>query len=130
MRNPIDAAKKMTIDVALQVSQELKEMYDSDPQIKILIDMARKLEGLPRHASTHAAGVVICQTNVDDFVPLARTSDGNLVTQFTKDTVEHLGLLKMDFLGLRTLTVIEDAVRMASEHEQEKVRRTGHGRDV
>ncbi len=130
MRNPIDSAKKMTIDVALQVSQDLKNMYDSDPQIKTLIDMARKLEGLPRHASTHAAGVVICQRNVDDFVPLARTSDGNLVTQFTKDTVEHLGLLKMDFLGLRTLTVIEDAVRMASEHEMEQVRLTGHGSSV
>ena len=130
MRNPIDSAKKMTIDVALQVSQDLKNMYDSDPQIRTLIDMARKLEGLPRHASTHAAGVVICQTNVDDFVPLARTSDGNLVTQFTKDTVEHLGLLKMDFLGLRTLTVIEDAVRMASEHEMEQERLTGHGSSV
>ena len=130
MRNPIDSAKKMTIDVALQVSQDLKNMYDSDPQIRTLIDMARKLEGLPRHASTHAAGVVICQRNVDDFVPLARTSDGNLVTQFTKDTVEHLGLLKMDFLGLRTLTVIEDAVRMASEHEQERVRLTGHGSSI
>ncbi len=130
MRNPIDAGKKMTIDTALQVSQDLKNMVDQDPQIKKLIDMARKLEGLPRHASTHAAGVVICQRNVDDFVPLARTSDGNLVTQFTKDTVEHLGLLKMDFLGLRTLTVIEDAVRMASEHEKDLVRRTGHGSAV
>ncbi len=130
MRNPIDSAKKMTIDVALQVSQDLKSMYDSDPQIRTLIDMSRKLEGLPRHSSTHAAGVVICQTNVDDFVPLARTSDGNLVTQFTKDTVEHLGLLKMDFLGLRTLTVIEDAVRMASQHEQDVIRRTGRGSDI
>ena len=130
MRNPIDSAKKMTIDVALQVSQELKSMYDKDEQIHTLIDMARKLEGLPRHASTHAAGVVICQRAVDDFVPLARTSDGNLVTQFTKDTVEHLGLLKMDFLGLRTLTVIEDAARMASEHELERVRKTGHGSAV
>ena len=130
MRNPVDSGKKMTIDTALQVSRELREMVEKDDRIRTLIDMARKLEGLPRHSSTHAAGVVICQRNVDDFVPLARTSDGNLVTQFTKDTVEALGLLKMDFLGLRTLTVIEDAARLISEHEEELTEKTGHGSEV
>ncbi len=130
MRNPLNSAERMSIDVALEVSQELKGMYDKDPQIHTLIEMSRKLEGLPRNVGTHAAGVVICQRRVDDFVPLARTSEGNLVTQFTKDTVEHLGLLKMDFLGLRNLTVIKEAVRMISAHEKENVRRFGRGSEV
>ncbi len=130
MRNPLDSSKRMTVDVALEVSRELREMYEKDPQIHMLIDMSRKLEGLPRNVGTHAAGVVICQNRVDDFVPLARTSEGNLVTQFTKDTVEHLGLLKMDFLGLRNLTVIKEAVRMISAHEKEQVKRFGKGSEI
>ena len=130
MRNPLNSAARMTIDVALHVSEELTEMYKNDPQIRELLDMARKLEGLPRNVGTHAAGVVICENRVDDFVPLALTSEGNIVTQFTKDTVEHLGLLKMDFLGLRNLTVIKEAARMVSEREKERSARTGRGSDV
>jgi len=105
----------ITIDKALEESQELKTMYDSDETIHRLIDMSRRLEGLPRHTSVHAAGVVICQKRVDDFVPVARSQDGGIVTQFTMTTIEELGLLKMDFLGLRNLEVIQDAVSMASE---------------
>ena len=105
----------MTLDKALQMNPELKTMYDTDEQIKILIDMSRRLEGLPRHTSMHAAGVVICSAPVDEFVPLSKGQDGAIVTQFTMTTLEELGLLKMDFLGLRTLTVIQDAVRMAEE---------------
>ena len=127
MRNPLNPAARMTIDVALQVSEELTRMYEGDPQIRVLLDMAKKLEGLPRNVGTHAAGVVICGERVDNFVPLALTSEGNIVTQFTKDTVEHLGLLKMDFLGLRNLTVIKEAARMVSEREKERCRRTGKG---
>ena len=129
-RNPLNPAVSMTIDIALQVSQELRQMAESDEKIKTLIEMARKLEGLPRNVGTHAAGVVICQKAVDDFVPLALTSEGNLVTQFTKDTVEHLGLLKMDFLGLRNLTVIKEAVKMLSEREKERCRRYGRGSEI
>ncbi|MDO5345133.1 MAG: DNA polymerase III subunit alpha [Lachnospiraceae bacterium] len=103
----------ITIDKALKMSQELKTMYDTDEQIHTLIDMARRLEGLPRHTSMHAAGVVISQKSVDEYVPLSRASDGTITTQFTMTTLEELGLLKMDFLGLRTLTVIQNAVRMA-----------------
>ena len=84
-------------------------------QVKHLIDMAAKLEGLPRHTSMHAAGVVISQKAVDEFVPLSRASDGTITTQYTMTTLEELGLLKMDFLGLRTLTVIQDAVRMVQK---------------
>ncbi len=105
---------KMTIEKALRVSKELKQRYDSDSQIKELIDIALKLEGMPRHASTHAAGVVITPLSADSFVPLS-TNDGNIVTQFPMTTVEELGLLKMDFLGLRTLTVIRDAERKVQE---------------
>lgn len=130
MRNPLNSSARMTIDVALQVSQELRDMYENDPRIHTLIDMSKKLEGLPRNVGTHAAGVVICQRRVDDFVPLALTSEGNIVTQFTKDTVEHLGLLKMDFLGLRNLTVIKEAARMVSEREKERAKRCGHGSPV
>ncbi|MCQ2492957.1 MAG: DNA polymerase III subunit alpha [Lachnospiraceae bacterium] len=100
----------MTLDKALEMNPELKSMYDSDEQVKTLIDMCRRLEGLPRHTSMHAAGVVICQKSADEFVPLSRGSDGSIVTQFTMTTIEELGLLKMDFLGLRTLTVLHDAV--------------------
>lgn len=107
----------ITIDKALEESQELKTMYDTDETIHRLIDMARKLEGLPRHTSVHAAGVVICQRRVDDFVPVARSQDGGVVTQFTMTTIEELGLLKMDFLGLRNLEVIQDAVDLISGKE-------------
>lgn len=129
-RNPLTGKPDVTIDIALQVSQELREMYDSDPKIHMLIDMSKKLEGLPRNVGTHAAGVVICQRDVDDFVPLAQTSEGNLVTQFTKDTVEHLGLLKMDFLGLRNLTVIREAVKMISEREKKRCALQGRGSEI
>ena len=126
-RNPLNSGQAMTIEVALEVSRELREMAQSDPRIRTLLDMSAKLEGLPRNVGTHAAGVVICQRAVDDFVPLALTSEGNLVTQFTKDTVEHLGLLKMDFLGLRNLTVIKEAVRMISEREKQRSALCGKG---
>lgn len=97
----------MTINTALSLSAELKRLYDTDPTIKDLLDMAIKVEGMPRHASTHAAGVVISDRPVSDYVPLA-TNDEAVVTQYTMTTIEQLGLLKMDFLGLRTLTVIKD----------------------
>jgi len=100
----------ITISKALQMNPELKQMYDSDEQTKKLIDMSLRLEGLPRHTSIHAAGVVISPKEVDEFVPLSRASDGNITTQYTMVTLEELGLLKMDFLGLRTLTVIKDAI--------------------
>ncbi len=103
----------MTIDKALQMNPELRRTYETDEQVKYLIDMSKRLEGLPRHSSMHAAGVVISQKSVDEYVPLSRASDGTIVTQFTMTTLEELGLLKMDFLGLRTLTVIQNAVRMA-----------------
>ena len=101
----------ITIDKALTMNPELKKAYEEQDEIHYLIDMARRLEGLPRHTSMHAAGVVICQKAADEFVPLSRGSDGSIVTQFTMTTLEELGLLKMDFLGLRTLTVIHDAVK-------------------
>ena len=107
---------KMTLTKALSISRELKARYDADPQVKELIDMSLKLEGMPRHASTHAAGVVITSEAADEYVPLA-TNDGNPVTQFTMTTIEELGLLKMDFLGLRTLTVIDDAEKMIRKRE-------------
>ncbi|MEJ8734688.1 MULTISPECIES: DNA polymerase III subunit alpha [Mediterraneibacter] len=103
----------ITIDKALRGNPELKRTYESDEQVKYLIDMAKRLEGLPRHSSMHAAGVVICQKDADEYVPLSRASDGTITTQFTMTTLEELGLLKMDFLGLRTLTVIQNAVQMA-----------------
>lgn len=99
---------KMTIDKALDINPDLSSAYENEPDVHRLIDMARKLEGLPRHASTHAAGVVICDRPIMDYVPLS-TNDGVVTTQFTMTTIEELGLLKMDFLGLRTLTVIQNA---------------------
>lgn len=105
----------ITIEKALKMSQELRTMYETDEQIHTLIDMARRLEGLPRHTSMHAAGVVISQKSVDEYVPLSRASDGTITTQFTMTTLEELGLLKMDFLGLRTLTVIQNAVKLAEK---------------
>ena len=97
----------ITIDRAFERKPELRQLYDSDPQVKRLLDLSMKIEGMPRHASTHAAGVVITRDEVSDYVPLAKNDD-NFVTQFTMTTLEELGLLKMDFLGLRTLTVIAD----------------------
>ncbi len=105
----------ITIDKALKMNPELRKSYESDGQVKYLIDMSRRLEGLPRHSSMHAAGVVISQKSVDEYVPLSRASDGSITTQFTMTTLEELGLLKMDFLGLRTLTVIQNAVKMAKK---------------
>ncbi|MCI5653650.1 MAG: DNA polymerase III subunit alpha [Lachnospiraceae bacterium] len=105
----------MTLEKALKASPDLKKAYDEDPQVKYLIDMSRRLEGLPRHTSMHAAGVVISRTSVDNYVPLSRAADGTITTQFTMTTLEELGLLKMDFLGLRTLTVIQNAVKQV-EH--------------
>ena len=103
----------ITIDKALKENPELRQTYENDEQMKTLIDMAKRLEGLPRHSSMHAAGVVISQKAVDEYVPLSRAADGTITTQFTMTTLEELGLLKMDFLGLRTLTVIQNALRMA-----------------
>ena len=102
----------ITLDKALKTSSELRKSYEEDPQVKELIDMSMRLEGLPRHTSMHAAGVVISQKDVSEYVPLSRASDGSIVTQFTMTTLEELGLLKMDFLGLRTLTVIQNAVKL------------------
>lgn len=105
----------ITLDKALKESQDFKAMYESDESVKHLIDMARRLEGLPRNTSMHAAGVVICQKAADEFVPLSRGGDGTITTQYTMTTLEELGLLKMDFLGLRTLTVIQDAERLVNK---------------
>ena len=105
----------ITIDKALKMNPELRKMYESDEQVKYLIDMSKRLEGLPRHSSMHAAGVVISQKSVDEYVPLSRASDGSITTEFTMTTLEELGLLKMDFLGLRTLTVIQNAEKMAKK---------------
>ena len=106
----------ITIDKALKMNPELRNQYEGDEQIHYLIDMSKRLEGLPRHTSMHAAGVVISQKAVDEYVPLSRASDGSITTQFTMTTLEELGLLKMDFLGLRTLTVIQNAVKMAERN--------------
>ena len=105
----------ITIDRALEMSRELRTMYENDEKVHKLIEMSRRLEGLPRHTSMHAAGVVISQKAVDEYVPLSRAADGTITTQFTMTTLEELGLLKMDFLGLRTLTVIQNAVRLAEK---------------
>ena len=105
----------ITIDRALKVNPELRKNYEDSGEIHELIDMAKRLEGLPGHTSMHAAGVVISQKSVDEYVPLSRGSDGSITTQFTMTTLEELGLLKMDFLGLRTLTVIQNAVNMVKK---------------
>ncbi|MDO4513084.1 MAG: DNA polymerase III subunit alpha, partial [Lachnospiraceae bacterium] len=107
----------ITLERALEMNPELRKLYENDSQVHELIDMCKRLEGLPRHTSMHAAGVVICQKPADEFVPLSRGADGSITTQFTMTTIEELGLLKMDFLGLRTLTVIQNAVRMI-EHSK------------
>ena len=105
----------ITIDKALDMNPEFKKLYTEDEQVHDLVDMSRRLEGLPRHTSTHAAGVVICPAAAENYVPLSRGADGTINTQFTMTTIEELGLLKMDFLGLRTLTVIQNAVSMVKK---------------
>ncbi len=112
----------ITIDKALKMNSELKKAYDTDGQIRNLIDMSKRLEGLPRHTSMHAAGVVISQEPIWEYVPLSRGSDGSVTTQYIMTTLEELGLLKMDFLGLRTLTVIQNAVQL--------INRNGHILDI
>ncbi|MEW6723454.1 MAG: DNA polymerase III subunit alpha [Bacillota bacterium] len=111
----------VTLERALEISPPLRELYDSDHEVHRLIDLARRVEGMPRHASVHAAGVVISPEPVAHHVPLARTSDGAVVTQFAMDTIKDLGLLKMDFLGLRTLTVIADAIELIEANRGERV---------
>ncbi|MBQ3665390.1 MAG: DNA polymerase III subunit alpha [Lachnospiraceae bacterium] len=106
----------ITIENALKMNNELRDLYERDEQIRHLINMAKRLEGLPRHTSMHAAGVVICQKNVDEYVPLSRASDGTITTQYIMTTLEELGLLKMDFLGLRNLTVIKEAVKFVKKN--------------
>lgn len=110
----------MTIDKALEVNRNLKQIYDEQEDIRELIDIARKVEGLPRHTSTHAAGVVISKEPITQYVPLSRNKD-SITTQFTMTELEELGLLKMDFLGLRTLTVIRDAVKLIEENHKVKI---------
>ena len=103
---------KMTIDKALDRNPKLKAEYENNPDAKQVIDVARRLEGMARHASTHAAGVVIADAPITDYVPLQKNpKDESVMTQYTMKKLESMGLLKMDFLGLRTLTVIRDAVR-------------------
>lgn len=111
----------ITIEKAMAVNPELKQAYTSDESVKRLIDMSLRLEGLPRHSSTHAAGVVISKRPVMDYVPLA-TNDGIPVTQFTMTTIEELGLLKMDFLGLRTLTVIQDSLDLVEKQYGKRIK--------
>jgi len=111
----------ITIEKAMRMSSELRKIYEEDSQVHHLIEMSKRLEGLPRHTSMHAAGVVICQKSADEYVPLSRANDGSITTQFTMTTLEELGLLKMDFLGLRTLTVIQDAVRLAEKSSGQKL---------
>ena len=106
----------ITIDKALTMNPELKRRYDEEEEVKNLIDMAKRLEGLPRNTSMHAAGVVIAGKPMDEYVPLSRGKDGAITTQFVMTTIEELGLLKMDFLGLRTLTVIDDAVKLVKKN--------------
>ena len=113
-------ALKMTLDKALKESQDFRSAYQESMEVRRLVDLARKIEGLPRHSSTHAAGVVIAKHPLTDYVPV-QLSDGTLVTQYDKDHVEELGLLKMDFLGLRTLTVITDAIENIRQNRKEEI---------
>ena len=106
----------ITIEKALKINPELSRLYEEDVEVKRLIDMAKRLEGLPRHTSMHAAGVVISDKSIDEYVPLTRSSDDSITTQFPMVTLEELGLLKMDFLGLRTLTVIQNAVALVNKN--------------
>lgn len=109
----------ITIDKAMVANKELNQLYQSNPEVKYLIDMSKRLEGLPRHTSMHAAGVVIGKTSIDEYVPLSKSSDESVTTQFTMTTLEELGLLKMDFLGLRTLTVIQNAEALVNKNRGE-----------
>ena len=111
----------ITLDKALKSSPDLRNAYQTDDEVRYLIDMSKRLEGLPRHTSMHAAGVVISRTSVDEYVPLSRGADGTITTQFTMTELEELGLLKMDFLGLRTLTVIQNAVEQAEKNHHVKI---------
>lgn len=111
----------MTIPKALESSKDFQALYESDPAVKRLVDMAIKLEGLPRHSSMHAAGVVIGREPIDEYVPLSRGSEDAITTQYNMTTIEELGLLKMDFLGLRTLTVIQNAVRHIEKNRHIKL---------
>jgi len=117
---PNDPGQATNLEGALKLSPQLKQLYDSDPEVKEVLDVARRLEGLTRHASTHAAGVVIAPRPITEFVPLHRQAGGkeDVTTQFSKDEIEALGLLKMDFLGLRTLTILHDALEL--------IRHAGH----
>ena len=135
--NQIDSIAKMipnelniTLDKALQMNPILRETYENDPQIKYLIDMSKRLEGLPRHSSMHAAGVLISSKSVDEFVPLSKSSDGTITTQFVMTTLEELGLLKMDFLGLRTLTVIQNSVKLIEAGEAGTTTESGAKRGI
>ncbi len=116
----IPFALKMTIDKALEMSPELKKKYETEETTRRVIDMAKAIEGMPRHASTHAAGVVISKESIDEYVPLY-LSDKGLSTQFNMTTIEELGLLKMDFLGLRNLTIIRDALEMIEKNHGVKI---------
>ncbi len=111
----------ITLNKALDMNPEFRTLYETNDQVKELVDMSKRLEGLPRHTSMHAAGVVISQKDVVEYVPLSRAQDGSLTTQFTMTTLEELGLLKMDFLGLRTLTVIQNAVKLVEKSKQIKI---------
>ena len=135
--NQVDAIAKqipnelnITLDKALEMNSILRESYDTDPQIKYLIDMSKRLEGLQRHTSMHAAGVLISSKSVDDFVPLSKSSDGTITTQFVMTTLEELGLLKMDFLGLRTLTVIRDTLKLIENGSKDSVTAQGAPRGI
>ncbi|MBR6003495.1 MAG: DNA polymerase III subunit alpha, partial [Lachnospiraceae bacterium] len=111
----------ITLDKALEMNPEFRALYESDSEVKYLIDMCKRLEGLPRHTSMHAAGVLICPESADEYVPLQRASDGSVTTQYVMTTLEELGLLKMDFLGLRTLTVIKDALDLIEKSTGKRI---------
>lgn len=119
--NKVPGVKDVTLPVALKVSPDLKEMYENEPDVTKLLDMAMKLEGLQRHTGVHPAGVIIGQKPIEEYVPLARSVDGGIVCQYEKDPVEELGLLKMDFLALRNLTVIKDALDRIEENHGVKL---------
>lgn len=116
----IPFAMGQTIDNAIEKSKPLKDMYDTDREVRTLLDVSKQLEGLPRHATTHAAGVVITEQSLDSYVPLQMSEDG-VQTQFTMVTLEELGLLKMDFLGLKNLTIISDAIKYAEKNHGIKI---------
>ncbi|MBQ7884076.1 MAG: DNA polymerase III subunit alpha [Phascolarctobacterium sp.] len=111
----------ITLDKALRVSNDLRGLYETDPEVRRLIDLAKSVEGMPRNVGTHAAGVIIAPADLKDYVPLQLGAEGSVITQYDKDKLEGLGLLKMDFLGLRTLTVIGDAIRNIEETTGEVV---------